>query len=76
MIELIRTTDIVLLGLVQSLLNDARIPNFVADVHMSALEGGIGAFPRRLLVAADRADAARRLLSDAGLAAELRAQGT
>jgi hypothetical protein len=45
---------------------------FVADNHMSALEGSIGAFPRRLLVPHDRAAQARRLMIEAGLAAELR----
>jgi hypothetical protein len=31
--------------------------------------------PRRVMVADDQADAARRLLTDAGLGAELRADG-
>ena len=72
MVEIIRTNDIVLIGYVQSLLEQARIPVLVADGHMSAIEGSIGAFPRRLLVPRDHADQARRLLTEAGLAAELR----
>ena len=72
MIELIRTNDIVLIGFIEGLLAEAAIPLFVADRHISALEGSIGVFPRRLLVPDDHAAQARRLLVDAGLAAELR----
>jgi hypothetical protein len=72
MTELIRSNDIVLMGFAQSLLEGAEIPVFVADNHMSFLEGSIGAFARRLLVPEDRATEARRLLVDAGLADELR----
>ncbi|GJE60880.1 putative signal transducing protein [Methylobacterium trifolii] len=72
MIELIRTNDIVLIGFAQSLLEGAEIPVLVADAHMSLMEGSIGAFPRRMLVPDDRVREARRLLSDAGLAHELR----
>jgi hypothetical protein len=72
MVELIRTNDIVLIGFAQSLMEEARIPVLVADNHISVLEGSIGAFPRRLLVPEDWAAQARRLLVDAGLAAELR----
>jgi hypothetical protein len=72
MIELLRTNDIVLIGFAQSLMEEAQIPVLVADSHISVLEGSIGAFPRRLLVPEDWAAQARRLLVDAGLAAELR----
>ena len=72
MVEILRTNDIVLIGFVQSLLEQARIPVLVADGHMSVLEGSIGAFPRRLLVPEDHGRQARRLVSEAGLAAELR----
>jgi hypothetical protein len=72
MIELLRTNDIVLIGFAQSLMEEAQIPVLVADNHISVLEGSIGAFPRRLLVPEDWAAQARRLLVDAGLAAELR----
>ena len=74
MIELIRTNDLVLIGLVESLLADAGISHFVADAHMSALEGSIGAFQRRILVAEDQLPQARRVLVEAGLAGELRGQ--
>ncbi len=72
MVELIRTNDIVLIGFVQCLLEQAEIPVLVADGHVSAIEGSIGAFPRRLLVPSDYGLQARRLVREAGLAAELR----
>ena len=72
MIELIRTNDLILLGFLEGLLEQAEIPVLVADRHMSAMEGSIGVFPRRLLVPADHAAQARRLIIEAGLAAELR----
>jgi hypothetical protein len=72
MVELIRTNDLVLIGLIESILSASRIPVFVADRHISALEGSIGAFPRRVLVPHDRAAQARRLVIEAGFAAELR----
>ena len=72
MTELIRSNDIVLIGFARSLLEDARIPVLVADEHMSGLEGSIGAFGRRLLVPDDHGRQARRILTDAGLAGELR----
>jgi len=72
MVEIVRTNDLVLIGFLQSLLENANIPVLVADMHMSALEGMIGAFPRRLLVPDDHADQARRLVREAGLEGELR----
>jgi hypothetical protein len=72
MVEIVRTNDLVLLGYLQSLLENANIPVLVADAHISALEGMIGAFPRRLLVPDDRERQARRLVSEAGFAQELR----
>ncbi|PVE26257.1 hypothetical protein DC522_00390 [Microvirga sp. KLBC 81] len=72
MVEIVRTNDLVLVGFLQSLLENANIPVLVADMHMSALEGMIGAFPRRLLVPDDQAEQARRLIREAGLGNELR----
>jgi hypothetical protein len=68
---LLRTTDLVLLSRVTSLLEAAEIGHFVADAHISALEAGIAAFPRRVLVLEEDERQARRLLSDDGLAHEL-----
>jgi hypothetical protein len=72
MLEIIRTNDIVILSLAQSLMKDAGIHCMVADQSMSVLEGSLGLLQRRLMVEADRADEARRILKDAGLEAELR----
>ena len=47
-------------------LRDAGIACTVLDAHISAVEGGIGAFPRRLAVSREDAAAARRVLRDAG----------
>ncbi len=49
--ELISTTDPVLLSFVQSLMHDAGIEVVVFDQHISIVEGSIGVFPRRLMVA-------------------------
>ena len=70
--ELVRTNDLVLISFIESLLEQARLAYFVADRHMSAVEGSLGFLPRRILVAEDDLEAARKLLSEAGLAAELR----
>lgn len=70
--ELIRTNDAVLLSFAESLMKDAGIASLIADQGMSILEGSLGLLPRRFLVADDDADAARRILVDAGLEAELR----
>ncbi len=71
-VEIVRTSDLVVIGFLQSLLENANIPVLVADNHMSALEGMIGVFPRRILVPEDHAAQARRLIDEAGLGAELR----
>ena len=70
--ELVRTNDLVLISYVEALLRDAGIDHFVADQVVSSVDGSIGIFPRRILVDADRIDAARRLMVDAGLGDELR----
>jgi hypothetical protein len=70
--ELLRTNDLILLGAVEALLASAGIDCLIADQHMSALEGMIGAFPRRLLVREQDKRRARALLIEAGYGAELR----
>jgi len=72
MIELIRTNDAVVISYIESLLRDAGIGFFVADQNMSVLDGSIGVLPRRIMVVDDDAEAARRLLTDAGFAKEIR----
>lgn len=71
--EIIRTNDAVLLSFAESLMKDAGIHCMVADQTMSILEGSLGLLPRRFLVESGREDEARTILSDAGLADELRA---
>jgi len=64
--EILRTTDIVRLSWLTALLADAGIEAVVLDQHTSVLEGSIGAIPRRLMVAADDAAQALRVLREAG----------
>jgi Putative prokaryotic signal transducing protein len=73
--EVLRSNDFVIISFAQAVLRDVGIDYFVADLHMSAVEGSIGAFPRRLRVAAEDAAQARRVLGEAGLRAWLVADG-
>lgn len=60
------TTDPVRLSFLRALLADAGIGAIVLDAHISAVEGGICAFPRRLAVAAGDEGRARAVLTEAG----------
>jgi len=73
MIELIRTNDAVIISFVEALMRDAGIGCMVADQNMSVLDGSLGILPRRILVERERAGEARRILTDAGIAHEMRA---
>jgi hypothetical protein len=66
-LEILRTNDPVLLSFATAVLADGGVAALVADQHISALEGAIGIFPRRMLVEADCWRQARRLLIDAGI---------
>jgi hypothetical protein len=69
--EVVATSpDPVRISFLASLLRDAGIACTVLDAHISASEGGIGAFPRRLAVAREDGAAARRVLRDSGEAPE------
>jgi Putative prokaryotic signal transducing protein len=70
--ELVRTNNAVLVSAIGALLDGANIHYIVLDQNMSVLEGSLGILPRRVLVADEDVGAARRLLSEAGLAHELR----
>ena len=70
--ELVRTNDVVLVSAVGALLDGAGIHHLVFDQNMSVLEGSLGVLPSRVLVSDDEFTAARRVLTDAGLAHELR----
>jgi hypothetical protein len=69
--EVLRSNDAVLLGFAEAVLRQVGIASLLADQHISAIEGSIGAFPRRLLVEAEHSALARTLLTDAGLSAWL-----
>ena len=71
--ELVRTNDMVLVSAVGALLDGANIHHLVLDQNMSIVEGSLGLLPRRILVHDDDNREARQILSDAGLAHELRA---
>ncbi|MGA0913500.1 MAG: DUF2007 domain-containing protein [Candidatus Puniceispirillaceae bacterium] len=64
--HLVSTTNGVRLSFLLALLADAGIEAVVFDANISALEAGIGAFPRRVMVPAERRLAAKTLLEDAG----------
>jgi hypothetical protein len=63
---LLVTTDPVRLSFLVALLRDTGCNPTVFDTAISAIEGGIGAFPRRLAVPADEAAQALRVLREAG----------
>ena len=65
MVTLVRTTDIVRLSFLRALLSGSGIHNEVFDENIAALEGGIGAFPRRLVVPTAQRLAAEIVLRDA-----------
>ena len=63
---LIRTNDPVRLSFLVALLRNAGIEAEILDTHISGVEGSIGAFPRRLVVADEDAGRAARVLCEAG----------
>ncbi|WP_298839321.1 DUF2007 domain-containing protein [uncultured Roseobacter sp.] len=62
--ELLRSTDPTVIAFATALLQGEDIACFEMDVNMSVLEGGIGIFPRRLMVRTDDHDAAIRVMRD------------
>jgi hypothetical protein len=72
LVEILRTNDLVLINVIESLLRAERIAFLVADQHMAAVEGSLGFLPRRILVDAREESRARRLIAQAGLGQELR----
>ena len=65
--EVLRSNDAVVISFAEAILKELGIASFVADNHMSIVEGSIGAFPRRMLVDAADLAAAQRALAQAGL---------
>ena len=62
--ELLRSTDITIIAFATALLEGEDIACFAQDVNMSVLEGGIGIFPRRLMVRAEDHAAALEVMRD------------
>ena len=62
--ELLRTTDPTIIAFASALLQGEDIDCFELDVNMSILEGGIGIFPRRMMVRVDDYDRALRVMRD------------
>ena len=60
------TNDPVRLSFLRVLLADAGIEALLLDAHVSAMEGSIGAIPRRLMVEDRDEHRARRVLHEAG----------
>lgn len=65
--EVLRSNDLVLISYALHLLSEEGIDAHVFDNYISAVEGSIGAFPRRIMVAGERLDDARRVLGNASL---------
>ena len=61
---LLRTNDPTVIAFAQALLEGEGIDSFVMDVHMSALEGGLGILPRRLMVVDQDHFRAKAILRD------------
>jgi len=64
MIEVLRTSDLVRLDYATRLLESEGCPVFQADQFISSIEGGISAFPRRLLVPDEWAQRAFGILAE------------
>ncbi len=65
--EILRSNDLVLLSFAGHVLNEAGIEHMIFDGHASAVEGSIGALPRRLMVSSRDFETARRVLHKASL---------
>lgn len=68
--HLLSTTDPTVMAFAKALLQGEGIDCFEMDVNMSVLEGGIGIFPRRLMVIDADYDDARETLLDNGIELE------
>ncbi len=62
--ELLRSTDPTIIAFATALLQGEGIDCFEMDVNMSILEGGIGIFPRRLMVRSEDLLQAERVMRD------------
>jgi hypothetical protein len=64
MVELLKTNDLVLISYILHRLGEAGIEALVFDEHMSAVEGSIGALPRRIMVGEEDLERSRNLLGN------------
>ena len=62
--ELLRSTDPTVMAFASALLQGEDIECFQMDVNISVLEGGIGIFPRRMMVRDEDFDEAVRAMLD------------
>lgn len=62
--DVLKTNDPVRLSFALALLREAGMNPVVMDEHISIMEGSIGVFPRRVLVADEDAQEARAILRD------------
>jgi len=60
------SNNAVRLSFLRALLADAGIETILLDDHASVMDGSIGAIPRRLCVATEDENRAKRVLRDAG----------
>jgi hypothetical protein len=65
--ELLRTNDLVYLSFVAHVLGEEGIEHWVFDSYTSAVEGSIGAIPRRVMVTDGDFVKATRALGNASL---------
>lgn len=65
--QLLRTNDMASIAFAKALLEGEGIDCFELDANMSVLEGSIGIFPRRIMVAEADYDAAVQALIDNGI---------
>lgn len=72
MVEILRTNDLVLISVIESILTSEHVRFLVADQYTAGVEGSLGFLPRRILVETNDEARARRILVEAGLARELR----
>ncbi|MFC7051977.1 DUF2007 domain-containing protein [Hansschlegelia quercus] len=70
--EILRSNDAVLLSFVQATLTAEGVEHMVVDANMSVMQGSLGILAARVLVPDDQEARARRVLSESGIAHELR----
>lgn len=63
--ELLRSTDLIHLSWARATLAADGIDCVILDEHVSGVEGGIGAFPRRMMVDDEVFERAKELLEHA-----------